>query len=58
MKTKMKPDLTLGDFIMSAHQAWGAGRADRVLRFMIETRFVVFREPTLCLIASAKERLV
>jgi hypothetical protein len=43
MKMKPNQELTFGDFIAAAHQIWGAGKAEQMVRLALLTRLVVFR---------------
>lgn len=51
-------ELTFGDLITAAYQAWGAGQAEKMVRLAINARLVVFGEQPHFLISSAKGRSV
>jgi hypothetical protein len=56
MEIKYKKGLTLGDLIVAAYQVWGAARAEKMLRWAINTRFVVLQAHPHLLISAAKGR--
>ncbi|HUD46288.1 MAG TPA: hypothetical protein VMR33_05640 [Candidatus Baltobacteraceae bacterium] len=56
MKIERKHDLTLGELIAAAFQVWGAGQAEKMVRFAIKTRQVVFNKPAQFLASSQKRR--
>jgi hypothetical protein len=56
MKNKYKIDLTLGDLIAATYQVWGAGLAEKMVRFAITSRLVVLREQPHALLPSTKGR--
>jgi hypothetical protein len=58
MKNKHKNELTLGDLITATYQVWGAGQAEKMVRFAIASRLVVLREQPPLMISSAKGRSV
>jgi hypothetical protein len=58
MKIKQKKDLTLGELVAAACQAWGARRAEKMVRWAALARLVVFREPARAFASSAKGRSV
>jgi hypothetical protein len=51
-------ELTFGDLIMAAYQAWGAGRAEPMVRLAITARLVGFRVQPPFLLSPAKGRSV
>ena len=56
METKHKKGLTLGDLITAAYQVWGAGQAEKMVRWALETRLVVRRKHPHWLASSARRR--
>lgn len=56
MEIKKKKGLTLGDLIAAAYQVWGAVQAEKMVRWAINTHFVVLREHGPLLIPSVKVR--
>jgi len=56
MKSKLKNGMTFGDLITAAYQVWGAGQAEKMVRFAVRTRLVVFCDPPRFLFASEKGR--
>jgi hypothetical protein len=58
MKNKLKNELTLAELITATYQVWGAGLAEKMVRFAITSHLVVVRELPHLLISSAKGRSV
>jgi len=58
MKIKQKAELTFGDFVAGAYQAWGAGQAANMVWLMTKARLVVMRELPPFLISTTKGRTV
>ena len=58
MNIKPKREMTFGDLITAAYVLWGAGQAERMVRWAMIARLAVFREPPHVLISTAKGRSV
>jgi hypothetical protein len=52
MKIKKKMKMTLGGLITAAYQVWGAGQGEKMVRWAINSRLVIFREQPHLLISS------
>jgi hypothetical protein len=56
MNIKPKKEMTFGDLITAAYVLWGAGQAERMVRWAMLARLVVFRKPPPALISAEKGR--
>jgi hypothetical protein len=56
MEKMTKKGLTLGDWITAAYQVWGAGQAEKMVCWALDTRRVVRRKQTPLLISTVKKR--
>jgi hypothetical protein len=53
---KKKKEWTLGDLISSAYQIWGAGRAEKMVRYLFTARMVVLQPQPIFTISAPKAR--
>jgi hypothetical protein len=58
MKMKHKNELTFGNLIKASYQVWGPKQAEKMVRWAINSRLMIFRDHPYLLISSAKERHV
>jgi hypothetical protein len=58
MKVKQKRRLMFGDLIFAACEVWGERRAARMVRFMTETRLVIFQRKPPFFTSTAKVQTV